>query len=793
MGSILQQVFSLLTTDTGNLTYHLVLAFSIAGALQAAFTYSRTGDSSQGRRMIFGLSMLLLIQLVLFASSGLVWQGLIDTGSVLPPLDRGAILLSLILIIWLWAFPNPQRAADGAALLIGLLTITMLALGISWWSGQDQSAGFNGSLPDTAATIYAVVLVAIGVVLMLIRRPAGWGVGLAMLGLILAGHVGDLTMPVTEGNYSGALRLALMAAFPLLLVLPQRFPALVVGPAPARVSAKRSKTGPAITDLDLTSELLKLAVETDINKTYPIVARTVARLMRADLCALVLPPEDSGDMLITAGYDSVNDRYFQDLQLENHKAPVLASTLRRGQSLRLPANSSSPDLSGLARTLNLDKTGDLLAASLKSAGNENAILGILLLSPYSHRSWGEDDESQLNDLAGLLVRLLQRNEELFEQQKELQQARTAAEHAQSVIERARKERENLLEQLSTLSASAEKDRSQLKSLAAMLAAQEVVHETIDTLQEENDKLQKVVSQEPDETSTESEQVEGELRLALQEIALLKTSLSEADQKILKLQNIQDQTQSGESSSQQVEMMASLAQELRQPMSSILGYTDFLLGESIGILGALQRKFLERIRVATERMDRLVDDLIQMTTVERRKFQIISQAVDLNAVIDEAIAVTSDQLRQKNIALRVDMPEHLPDLNAERDSLQQVVINLLKNAGAATPLGGDILLHARIESSDGEQEYVLLQVSDSGEGIDPDDVPRVFSRLYGTSDKHIRGLGETGIGMSIVKTMVESTGGRIWVDSKPGYGSTFSVLFPISQDNASSNGRRRAKV
>jgi signal transduction histidine kinase len=73
------------------------------------------------------------------------------------------------------------------------------------------------------------------------------------------------------------------------------------------------------------------------------------------------------------------------------------------------------------------------------------------------------------------------------------------------------------------------------------------------------------------------------------------------------------------------------------------------------------------------------------------------------------------------------------------------------------------------------------------------VPRVFSRLYNKSNNQIRGLGETDIGMSIVKTMVEATGGRIWVDSKPGYGSTFSVLFPISEGNASSNGRRRTKV
>ncbi len=447
-------------------------------------------------------------------------------------------------------------------------------------------------------------------------------------------------------------------------------------------------------------------------------------------------------------------------------------------------------MTGLAQVLELENTGDLLLASLRPSESETAWLGILLLSPYSQRSWREADNAQLNKIADMLVRLLQRNEELFEQQKELHQARAAAEQAQSAIDRARKERENLLEQLSTISATAEKDRSQLKSLAAVLAAQEAAHETNDHLQAGNEALKKVIDQEPGEMTAKSEQLEGELRLALQEIALLKASLSEADQKIL---GMKKPALAGELSNQQVDMIASLAQELRQPMSSILGYTDFLLGESIGILGALQRKFLERVRVATERMDRLVDDLIQMATSESGKFQVASQAVDLNSVIDEAIAVTSDQLRQKNIALRVDMPERLPNLHAEKESLQQVVIYLLKNAGAVTPIGGDILLHTRIENSDGKQDYVLLQISDSGEGIDPDDVPRVFSRLYGATESHIRGLGDTGISMAVVKTMVEATGGRIWVDSKPGHGSTFSVLFPISQDNISSNGHRGDRV
>ncbi len=336
MGSILQQVFSLLTTNSGSLTYHLVLAFSIAGALQAAFTYTRTGNSSQGRRMILGFSALLVLQLALFAGSGFVWQGLVEAGTLLPPLDRAAALLSLILIIWLWAFPNSQRTADGATILIALLTITVLALGITWWSGQDHSAGFNGSTPDMAGAIFGLFLIGIGTLLILIRRPAGWGVGLAMLGLLLAGYLVNLLAPGTEGDYSGALRLTQMAAFPLLLVLPQRFPSLAVSSTPVRSSPGRSDTRPAATNMDLAFELLGIAVEIDSHKTYSRIASTVAHLMQADFCALILPPEDSGDMLVSAAYDAVNNRHFENLQLENQKAPVLASTLRRGQSLRTP-------------------------------------------------------------------------------------------------------------------------------------------------------------------------------------------------------------------------------------------------------------------------------------------------------------------------------------------------------------------------------------------------------------------------------------------------------------------------
>jgi len=229
------------------------------------------------------------------------------------------------------------------------------------------------------------------------------------------------------------------------------------------------------------------------------------------------------------------------------------------------------------------------------------------------------------------------------------------------------------------------------------------------------------------------------------------------------------------------VLVSIAQEVRQPLSSVIGYTDLLLGESVGILGALQRKFLERVKASTERMGGLVEEMIQVTMMESGELVLMPKLVDLNTVIDEAVANTISYLSEKKIALRVDLPDQLPQIRADRDAVQQVLVNLLQNAGSATPDNGEISLHARTEVEENEPGYVLVQVSDSGGGIPVEDLPRVFSRLYRPDNSNIPGIGDTGVGLTSVKTLVEALGGRIWVDTDLGRGSTFSVLLPLSEE------------
>jgi signal transduction histidine kinase len=252
-------------------------------------------------------------------------------------------------------------------------------------------------------------------------------------------------------------------------------------------------------------------------------------------------------------------------------------------------------------------------------------------------------------------------------------------------------------------------------------------------------------------------------------------------------NYQKSTDAASTAQEENEDIAAIIQELRRPMSSIIGYTNFLLSESLGILGEKQQKFLERIKISSHRLNKLIDELADLTTAPDERTLLISETIDLNEVIDDAVDQTQFQLRKKNIILRVDVPADLPQLCTDRDSLGQALTNLLENAGEVTSSEGEITLGARLQNGDIDREYMLLQISDQGGGIPPEFLPHVFSRVVYAEGSPVQGVGEKHAGLSIVKMLVENLGGRIWVDSEPGVGATYSILLPITLPASSGNG------
>ena len=228
-----------------------------------------------------------------------------------------------------------------------------------------------------------------------------------------------------------------------------------------------------------------------------------------------------------------------------------------------------------------------------------------------------------------------------------------------------------------------------------------------------------------------------------------------------------------------EVIASLAQELRTPMTSITGYTDLLLSESAGILGAMQRQFLQRVRANIERMNGMLNDLIRVTAVDTQRLALEPEPINLIKIIEEAIMGSSAQFRERNISIQLDLAERLLSVHADRDSLYQIMSHLLANACLCSKPGTDVIVSAQLTKDD---EHVSVSITDTGGGIRPSDQLRVFARRYRADNPLIEGLGDTGIGLSIAKTLVEAHGGRIWVNSELGKGSTFTFILRTVQSS-----------
>lgn len=780
MSAFLSLILTQLTVPPGDLIYYIVLAFVIASALQSAFNHWRASEFPQAKRAFIGLVILLGAQILMFLFSGLGWQELIDPKSVLPPMDRAFLLFGIVWITWLYAFPEPNRTADAATILLSMFILTALGLSLISWQQQiinpaAATLSYNQSMDDLVWQVGSLLLTLFGMGTLFIRRPDGMWYGIMVLLLGFLGHTAHLLTRL-EGDYSGIVRLAYMTAYPILLTLPQRFAILteVAPQLPVKPTIMKQDTGGRperrrySTDPKTFHALLAVAAENNSTRMNQAITRAIAQTMLADLCFMIYLTDNNNQMVFAGGYDLIREDSLEGGSLTKNSIPMLANSIQRGRALRLPASSTSADIKGLGDILGLSNPGHLLYVPILTPEKET-LGGILLLSPYSDRTWSAEDQAFLANIASSLVPIIQRNQKItkLEEQSDLARA-----HASELEERIRR----LNSEVEAARTEAEKNRS--ADVSSLRAAQEESQGIITNLQSENAELRAG-------KNLPSLQAEQELKTTLQEVARLQNQLAETNIKLLELEKGRAATKSTE----QAEVIASISQELRQPLSSIVGYTDLLLGESVGILGALQRKFVDRIKVSTERIRSLTDDMIQITTLETDLNELKPETVDLNSIIDNAMSYTSSQIREKNISIHLEVPKSLASIHADREALQQILIHLLQNAGAATPFEGTIKLKVQTRS-EGGTEYILIQVTDRGGGIVSEDLPRVFTRLYRADNVLIQGVGDTGVGLSIAKTLTEAQHGRIWVESELGHGATFSVLLPISGEKPAEKHKRK---
>ena len=222
-----------------------------------------------------------------------------------------------------------------------------------------------------------------------------------------------------------------------------------------------------------------------------------------------------------------------------------------------------------------------------------------------------------------------------------------------------------------------------------------------------------------------------------------------------------------------EFVANVSHELRTPLTNIKGYTETLIDGGEMLDEETRRSFLDVVYNESDRMTRIVKDLLTLSRLDNQRMEMNMESMDLIPVVKAAVQSMMLEAENQNITLTSHLPDSLPLVNGDKERLHQVVLNIISNAVKYNRPEGSVSVTA-----DSDEKTVTVTVSDTGLGIPAEDLPRIFERFYRVDKARSRKRGGTGLGLAIAKEIVESHGGEIVFDSVYGQGSTVYLRFPV---------------
>jgi len=228
-----------------------------------------------------------------------------------------------------------------------------------------------------------------------------------------------------------------------------------------------------------------------------------------------------------------------------------------------------------------------------------------------------------------------------------------------------------------------------------------------------------------------------------------------------------------------EFVSLVSHDLRTPLTAIQGYVKLILAGHTGELTPVQSEFLATVNRNTDRLVALINDVLDISRIEAGKMDLVLESLDLADVINRELEPLKTQAEEKEIAIVVGIEEGTPRVRADTHRLGQIIDNLVSNAIKYSPGRSTVKITANPVGSN-----VLVKVIDCGIGISPEERGKVFQRFYRGQNDVVRSTWGTGLGLSIARYLVEMHGGKIWVESEKGQGSTFSFSIAAVQDAGS---------
>jgi len=254
------------------------------------------------------------------------------------------------------------------------------------------------------------------------------------------------------------------------------------------------------------------------------------------------------------------------------------------------------------------------------------------------------------------------------------------------------------------------------------------------------------------------------------IALVDTF---ATQGAIAIQNVSTSRALEIASGHKSEFLASMSHELRTPLNAVIGFSDVLLERMFGELNERQEEYVRDIRDSGQHLLELINEILDLSKVEAGRMELEPALLSLPALLEQGLALVRERAARQRVTVALTVADPVGEVWADEIKLKQVVVNLLTNAVKFTPVGGEIDVDAQVVGDE-----AVVSVRDTGVGIAAADQGRIFE-AFQRGDRRASVEG-TGLGLTLSKRFVELHGGRMWVESALGAGSTFAFAIPVGQ-------------
>lgn len=766
----------LLGSGAGTIIYHLLILLVLeATAGVALIEYRHTRNPDQ-YRIFWSFCVLLVLRVPLLA-------GALAGGVLLSPVLHGLEVASLALAAWAFVAPVFGRRVGRILLTIGLSTVAVVTVAfLPIWYRQLQIS------PVTYAEYWqhgvwgawATVLAAAAVVLLTAVYgrldhflPAGAFFFIAVgNGLILFDRL-------------GLGRLVNLLGYPLLAVAAYRAALQDLWSFRQEMETLSEESLRQTREFLFLQEISRTLGESlDLGIVLPRMAESVAHAVDVDRAALLLIEGEPQQVRLAAQYVPL-----QRPEEPNPVQPFLVSEQplldhvmrRRRQLLMNPDRAPSP-LGSLYRLLGTDEEGPAIVEPL--LGHER-VLGMLLVGRDRSKTPFSDIDGRLCHSIASQVAAAVESARLYDRLEH--QARRLAE-ALALQEQEAGRREAILE--SIVEGIIVTDAGG-RAVLVNAAAERLLGATRDRV------LGRPVRQLLGPPQAHPEPHSGRLmdyaaslsaffELQRKRVHVSAAPVCTADgERLGSVAVLRDVTAEAQAEKAKRDFIATISHELRTPLTAILGYAEILHGGVVGHLDDAQRHSIRVMHDNARRMAAMADNLIAVSDAERGPLELSYVETDLALIAGEVLEDFAAQMRSRELTWSLDVEGDSSLAEVDPGRVRQILSNLVSNAVKFTYPGGHVTLGvATVADPDEPTDFCRLWVQDTGIGIPTQEQASIWERFYRADNPLKVESGGLGIGLTIVKTLVEAHAGRVWVESVPGAGSTFTVLLPVRQPSHS---------